>query len=259
MKRLPTLFVSHGSPMFAIEPGISGPNLIALGVRLAPDIRAIVVVSPHWQTIGIKVGTTPQPETIHDFGGFPPVLYTLQYNPPGEPALAQRVMDLLQTAGLDAKADPSRGLDHGAWVPLRYLRPQAELPVIQVSMPRDLNAHTAYALGRALQPLRDEGILVVGSGSLTHNLYELRQDIRDPEYAQAFADWARHAVETGNAQALIDYRTMAPHAERAHPTDEHYLPLVVAMGAAGPQASGTLVEGGMTYRTLSMDSFLFDS
>lgn len=256
MTRAPSLFVSHGSPMFALEPGLLGPNLARLGAAL-DDVRAIVVVSPHWSTTGVRVTTASTLETIHDFGGFPAPLYALQYPAAGEPALASRVLALLADAGFDAAPDARRGLDHGAWVPLRHLRPTADIPVVQVSLPRDIDAAGALRLGEALKPLREAGVLVIGSGSLTHNLYEFRQHIADPEYAQQFADWVGEAVSRGDVEALVHYRARAPHAARAHPTEEHYFPLLVAIGASDAQEARTRVEGGMTYGVLSMDSFGF--
>jgi 4,5-DOPA dioxygenase extradiol len=256
MPRAPALFISHGSPMFAVEPGILGPNLRNLG-RALTDLAAIVVVSPHWQTRGVNVGSAAVPATIHDFGGFPVPLYSLQYPARGEPALAKEVLVLLRAAGFDAEIDSGRGLDHGAWVPLRYLKPMADVPVLQVSLPLDMDPAGALRLGQAHAPLRERGVLVLGSGSLTHNLYEFRQHISDPEYAQTFADWVADAVAQGDVAALVDYRERAPHALRAHPTEEHYLPLLVAIGASHAEEPRQFIEGGMTYGVLSMDSFAF--
>lgn len=256
MSRMPSLFVSHGSPMFALEPGQLGPALQQLGAAL-PTLSAIVVVSPHWQTPAVRVSALARQTTLHDFGGFPAPLYALRYEPPGAPALAQEIVDLLAATGIAATVDPQRGLDHGAWVPLRYLRPAADVPVLQVSLPAAIDAAGALRLGRALAPLRERGVLLIGSGSLTHNLYELRSDIRDPEYAQVFADWVGTAVARGDVAALVDYRRQAPHAQRAHPSEEHYLPLLVALGASRPEEPRARIEGGMTYGTLSMDSFGF--
>lgn len=256
MTPAPSLFVSHGSPMFALEPGLLGPALQRIGLAL-PDLAAVVIVSPHWQTRGVRVAASSAPQTIHDFGGFPPPLYALQYTPPGAPELAGEVAAMLANAGFDVAIDTQRGLDHGAWVPMRYLKPDADVPVFQVSLPHDIDAAGAFRLGRALAPQRARGVLVLGSGSLTHNLYEFRQHIRDPEYAQAFADWVADAVRRRDIDALVDYRARAPHGERAHPTEEHYLPLLVALGASSSDDTATLVEGGMTHGVLSMDSFGF--
>jgi len=256
MSRAPALFISHGSPMFAIEPGLLGPNLGRIGASL-PFLTAIVVVSPHWQTRGVRVTGAAAPETIHDFGGFPAALYALQYPARGEPRLASHLLELLKVSGIDAAIDARRGLDHGAWVPLRHLRPQADVPVVQVSLPQDIDAAGALRLGQALAPLREDGVLVIGSGSLTHNLYEFRQTIKDPEYAQAFADWIADAIARGDLASLLHYRERAPHAVRAHPTQEHFLPLLVAVGASVDGESRRLIAGGMTYGVLSMDSFGF--
>jgi 4,5-DOPA dioxygenase extradiol len=242
--------------MFALTPGMLGPALRRLGGSL-PDVSAIVVVSPNGQTPGVCVGASDAPATIHDFGGFPAPLYALHYQPPGAPELASDIVRLLADAGIPARLDTRRGLDHGAWVPLRYLKPNAEVPVVPVSMPFDLDAAGALRLGRALAPLRERGVLVVGSGSLTHNLFEFRRHIDDPEYAQAFADWVARAVATRDEGALVDYRLKAPHATRAHPTEEHFLPLLVAVGASAPGEPQQLIEGGMTDGVLSMDSFAF--
>ncbi len=258
MARQPVLFVSHGAPTWALEPGRAGELLAAAGRRLvAPS--AVVVVSPHWMTRDIAVTAAAHPDTMHDFGGFPPALYRLQYLSPGAPDLAARVAALLRTAGLPARLDEQRGLDHGAWVPLMHLLPDAAVPVLQVSLPTGFGARDALRLGELLAPLRDEGVLVIGSGSLTHNLYEVRfgDDEAEEAYAREFVDWARHAVCTGDHAALVDYLAVAPHARRAHPTAEHYLPLLVAAGAAGRAASVDVLDGGILYGVLSMESYLF--
>jgi 4,5-DOPA dioxygenase extradiol len=198
---------------------------------------------------------TAQPETVHDFSGFPEALYRLRYDAPGAPDVARAVLDALRARGFTATADATRGRDHGAWVPVMHMRPQADIPVLQVSLPQAFDTAGAFALGRALAPLRARGVLVVGSGSLTHNLYEFRSAVRDPEYAREFAEWMRQAVLERDVEAVIDYRRRAPHAARAHPTEEHLLPLLVALGAAMPEDAPHWIDGGMTYGTLSMDSF----
>lgn len=259
MSRTPVLFVSHGAPTFALEPGRLGPRLAAAGETL-PRPRAVLVVSPHWMTRGVVgVATTARPETVHDFGGFDPALYRIQYPAPGHPQLAARTVGLLREAGWPVEADAAQGLDHGAWVPIRFLYPQADVPVFQVSLPAGLGAAQAYALGQALAPLRDEGVLIVGSGSMTHNLYEFRLDGdgREADYAREFAAWVRQAVEARDDARLQRTLEIAPHAQRAHPTTEHFLPLLVAAGAAAGEAEVQTLEGGITYGVLSMDSFLF--
>ena len=256
MSWAPSVFISHGSPMFALEPGVLGPNLQQLGASLQ-DLAAIVVVSPHWQTRDVRVSGVARPATIHDFGGFPAPLYTLSYEPPGAPTLATEIVQMLTDAGMPATIDAQRGLDHGAWVPLRYLKPAADIPVLQVSLPARMDTQGALQLGMVLAPLRERGVLIVGSGSLTHNLYEFRSHSQDPEYAQAVADWVADAVARGDEEALVHYRSHAPYAERAHPTEEHYLPLLVALGASSLDDSRIRIPGGMTYGVLSMDSFGF--
>ena len=165
---------------------------------------------------------------------------------------------LLADAGIAARLETARGLDHGAWVPLRHLRPRADLPVLQVSMPQRLDAGGAAALGRALAPLRERGVVIVGSGSLTHNLWELQAPHAPASrYAREFSAWAAAQLAAGNLASLVDYRAQGPHAARAHPTEEHYLPLVVAAAAAAPGESATLVPGGILYGVLSMDSFVW--
>lgn len=251
MPRTPVLFLSHGSPMFALQPGDIGPRLTRLGASLT-DARAVLVVSAHWQTAGVTVSTTATPQTIHDFGGFPAPLYQLRYPAPGAPGFALAALEHLAAAGVAVAADAVRGLDHGAWVPLLHLLPNATLPVFQVSMPIDLDAAGAVRLGAALRPLREAGVLIVGSGSLTHNLREFGRPVSDPEYARAFADWVRDAVEQGDISALVDYRNRAPFARRAHPTEEHFLPLLVALGASAPTEHARWIDGEMTHQVLSM-------
>jgi 4,5-DOPA dioxygenase extradiol len=254
--KTPVLFISHGAPTFALEPGALGPQLERLGECIV-GVEAVLVISPHWQTPGVRVMTTPAPETIHDFGGFAPELYRLRYDVAGQPSVAARAASLLQQAGFDVAFDDRRGLDHGAWVPLRYLLPKAQTPVLQISMPHDLDPNGALQLGRALAPLRESGVLIVGSGSLTHNLYEVRKAASDDQaaYALEFARWARQAVAARDVESLLAYRRKAPHAQRAHPTEEHFLPLLVTLGASDSADAVTTIEGGMTYGVLSMDSY----
>ncbi|PWW30585.1 DODA-type extradiol aromatic ring-opening family dioxygenase [Chromohalobacter israelensis] len=256
----PLLFVSHGAPMFAIEPGLAGQNLAELGREL-PRPDAIVVVSPHWMTRDeISVTASTAPETIHDFGGFPEALYQIQYPAPGEPALAARLVEMLSDDGWKSRLDADRGLDHGAWVPLLYLAPEADIPVVQVSMPASLDPRNALQLGQSLKPLRDMNILIVTSGSLTHNLYEFSGTTsHGAQYVKDFAAWTAKSLASGNLDQLLDYKQYAPSAERAHPTDEHFLPLFIALGAAGDSYETRVVEGGVTHGVLAMDSYLFSS
>ena len=255
MTKTPVFFISHGAPTFALEPGQLGPRLQALGQALS-DVKAVLVVSPHWQTHQAVAMTTASPATVHDFGGFASELYTLQYPAQGHPQLALEAARLLSRAGFEAGVDEQRGLDHGAWVPLRYLRPDADLPVFQVSMPISLNTASALRLGQALAPLREQGVLIVASGSLTHNLYEFRGPTTQvAPYAVEFVDWARQAVIDHDVEKLLTYRQLAPHAARAHPSEEHFLPLLVAMGARTDDEPAQVIEGGILYGMLSMESY----
>lgn len=257
MSRMPSLFVSHGAPTFALEPGLAGPRLTALGQGL-PRPEAVLVVSPHWMTASPRVGLTPQPETIHDFGGFDRALYRIEYAAAGHPQLARKTAETLRAAGWMAVTDERRGLDHGAWVPLLYLYPHADIPVFQVSLPSTLDADSAWAFGAALAPLAEDGVLIVGSGSLTHNLADFRND-RSEElaYVTEFSAWVRAAVDDGDGARLRRSLSEAPHAARAHPTTEHFLPLLVAAGAAPADRPWKVIDGGIAHGMLAMDAVVF--
>lgn len=256
----PVLFISHGAPTFAIEPGLAGAKLAALGREL-PSPSAVVVVSPHWITRGgVRVTGSKAPETIHDFGGFSETLYRLIYPAPGEPELAEQIREMLSDSGWPAMIDGHRGLDHGAWVPLLHLLPAASVPVVQVSLPMPLDPLGAWRLGQALRPLRDHGVMIIGSGSLTHNLYEFRGSAGAvAPYAEEFAKWTAATLRHADMAALMDYRKRAPEAVRAHPTDEHFLPLFFALGAAGEQYAMRVLDGGIAHGVLAMDSYVFSS
>jgi 4,5-DOPA dioxygenase extradiol len=259
MDSTPVLFISHGSPTFALEPGLLGPKLEAIGAQLA-GVRAVLVVSAHWQSRGVRVMSGAAPETVHDFGGFPAELYRLQYPAPGAPELAAEAARLLTAAGFAASLDAQRGFDHGAWVPLRYLYGAAQMPVFQVSMPHDLDAASALRLGAALAPLRQQGVLIVGSGGLTHNLGDyFHGATAATSYAPEFASWIEARVLAGDRAAVAQYRERAPFAERAHPSEDHFLPLPVAMGASSKHEVPQLISGGMDHGVLSMDSFIWSS
>lgn len=260
--RLPALFVSHGAPLFALEPGDTGPALTRLGAELRSrqPLRGVVVLSPHWMSQGLRVMTGGQPATWHDFGGFPRPLYALQYPAPGDPALAEEVLQLLQAAGLPAQADAQRPYDHGAWVPLMHLFPQADVPVVQLSLPASAGPAEVLALGQALAPLREQGVLLLGSGSMTHNLGEFFGGEREPApYVGAFSRWVESALERGDLPALLDYRRQAPHAQRAHSTEDHFLPLFFALGAGGAAAGRPhYVSREVMHSMLAMDALTLE-
>jgi len=261
---LPALFISHGAPLFAIDAGASGPALTRLGRQLKQEagdkLRGVVIMSPHWMARSPAVMTNPAPATWHDFGGFPPELYQLSYPAAGAPQLAGEVADLLREHGIDTQADPKRPFDHGAWVPLMHLFPEHDVPVVQVALPAGWGPAQVYAMGQALQPLRERGVLLVGTGSMTHNLSEFFGGQREPApYVVEFSRWVEDAVGRGDLEALLDYRARAPHAQRAHPSDDHFLPLFFALGAGGFGQGGTAKPGYVTrevmYGILAMDSF----
>jgi 4,5-DOPA dioxygenase extradiol len=256
---LPTLFLSHGSPMHAIEPGAAGRTWEALG-RALPRPRAVLMVSAHWETAVPMLTGNPKPQTIHDFGGFPQELYTIAYPAPGEPDVAARAVTLLKNAGITAGVDGCRGLDHGAWVPLRWMYPGHDVPVVQLSVQPELGPARHVALGHALAPLANDGVLIVGSGHTTHNLRDWIANPRRREpmaYAKAFADWLAASLAAHDTAALVDYRERAPEAARAHPSEEHFLPLFVAWGAAGEAPRVERVVEGFEAGALALDSYAF--
>ncbi len=257
--RMPTLFLSHGSPMYALEPGAAGRAWTKLG-RSLPKPRAVLMVSAHWETSVPMLSGNAQPETIHDFGGFPPELYRVTYPARGMPELAAQSVALLKSAGIAAGVDGCRGLDHGAWVPLRWMYPEADVPVVQLSVQPQLGPTHHVRLGRALAPLADDGVLIIGSGHTTHNLRDWVANSRKPEplaYARAFSAWLAATLDAHDTDALEAYRELAPEASRAHPSEEHFLPLFVAYGAAGDDARPDRVFEGFENGALAMDSYLF--
>ena len=262
-QRLPALFVSHGSPMFALEAGTTGPALTQWGQELRvqyPQLRGVVIMSPHWMTPGVQVMSNPAPETWHDFGGFPRALYQLQYPVPGSPGLAQEVLALLQQAGIAATPDAQRPLDHGAWVPLMHVLPEADVPVVQIALPAQADARAVYTLGQALQGLRDQGVLIMGSGSMTHNLREFFGGAQQAAgYVVEFSRWVEMQIQAGAMESLFDWQERAPHALRAHPSDEHFLPLYFALGAGGPGAQARYLSREVMYGMLAMDAFALEN
>lgn len=258
---MPVLFVSHGAPTLPLEPGDTGAVWRMLGERL-PKPSAILVISAHWESPVPTVSRAIRPETIHDFSGFPAQLYQLQYPAPGAPDLAQVAARALQQAGIPVQFDDTRGLDHGAWVPLSLMYPAADIPVTQLSLQPSKDAAWHIALGRALRPLREQGVLIMGSGSITHNLravFNHPPGAAVPEWVSEFCDWMAEKIKIGDLEALSAYRTLAPHAAQNHPTDEHLLPLFVALGAADKITDAQRLNNVMTYGMLAMDVWLFDA
>jgi 4,5-DOPA dioxygenase extradiol len=254
--RLPSVFVSHGSPMHALQPGPAGEAWAALGRRIGRP-RAILIASAHWETDRPMLTGSPRPQTIHDFYNFPEPLYRLRYPAPGAPEVAQQAKELLLGKGFPADIDPQRGLDHGAWSPLLYMYPDADVPVVQLSLQPALGPKHHLEVGRALKSLGAENVLVIGSGHLTHNLRDWARGNGAPApYAREFQDWVKQKIDSGDLEKLANYRSLSPQGVRAHPTDEHFLPLFVALGAAGdgaPERVYDAIDSGV----LAMDAYVF--
>jgi 4,5-DOPA dioxygenase extradiol len=228
--RMPALYLSHGAPPLADDPVWPG-QLAAWAARL-PRPRAVLMVSAHWEEAPLALGAIETAPLVYDFWGFPERYYTVTYPAPGAPGLAERVRMVLRTAGTPVKDLPERGLDHGAYVPLVEMYPAADVPVLQVSLPT-LAPERLMEIGRRLAPLRDEGVLIVGSGFFTHNLAALRaQGPTPPGWSAEFDDWGRQALDAQDVDALLDFACKSPAGRLAHPSSEHFAPLFVALGAA---------------------------
>ena len=258
--RLPTYFVSHGSPMLALGAGRFGKAWEDITREITPP-KAILMVSAHWGTLAPVASAAEKPETIHDFGGFPRALFEIQYPVQGAPWLAERVAQLLQAQNWPVTIHPDRGLDHGAWVPLQEMYPMGDVPVTQLSIQPRQNPEYHYQLGQLLAPLREEGVLIISSGSMTHNLGDIDWELgeEDPSiapWAEAFQRWMHQRLDNKDIAALLDYRKQAPYAVHAHPSDEHLLPLYVTLGAAS-DAPATRTFAGAMLGTLAMDVYRF--
>ena len=258
---LPSLFLSHGAPTLPLTDTPARAFLQHLGATLERP-KAILVISAHWETAAPMVSAVDRNDTIHDFGGFPRALYEMRYPAPGSPSVAARAADLLRAAGLDCGIDQRRGLDHGAWVPLMLMYPQADIPVLQLSVQPHLGPEHHLRLGRALAPLRQEGVLIIGSGSFTHDLSEFRghgPNDPAPQWVNSFADWFHAALMEHRFDDLLGYRKQAPFATKNYPTEEHLLPLYAALGAAGENARPKRLHASATYSVLRMDVYAFQA
>lgn len=256
--RQPLLFISHGSPMRALEGGEWGGALRQLGRSLDP--AAILAVSAHWEAEGSpRVTASPQPGVIHDFFGFPEPLYDLDYPAPGHLPWAERIQSTLAAADIPVIPDTARPLDHGAWAPLIHLFPDAKRPVLQLSLPLERTPRSLHAMGQALAPLREEGLLLIGSGGIVHNLRRLEwgSEAKPETWAADFDAWAAGKLDAGDASALLDWRRLAPEPSLAHPSSEHWDPLFVALGAAG-SAKPRTIHQGWEHRNLSLRSLIWD-
>lgn len=259
--RLPTYFISHGAPDILLRPSPTRDFLSGFSGLVARP-RAIVLASAHFMTRVPVVDADPAPDMIYDFGGFPDELYDLVYPAPGEPELARRIAGLMAEAGLDPAIAPKRGFDHGTWVPLMLMYPRADIPVVQIAVQPNADPAHHYRLGRALAPLAEENVLVIGSGAMTHNLsifFAMRDEPAGapPPWVTEFRDWLDDRIAAGAVEELADWRARAPHLRRNHPTDEHLLPLMVALGAAGEGARGTRIHEGFDGSVLALDAYAF--
>lgn len=256
--KLPSIFVSHGSPMLILEDVPARAFLVSLSSRLQRP-KAIVAISGHDIAQTPAVGASATHEAVHDFYGFPRALYELRYEPPGDGTLAREVASRLAGAGIDATIREEPGIDHGIWAPLKLMYPHADIAVVPLALAGSMDASLHIAMGRALAPLRDEGVLVMGSGSFTHNLREMQHDgAPTPAYVGEFRNWIANALEHHDDEALSNWRTRAPHAARAHPTPEHFEPLLVAYGAGGEAPRVEHLHSSEQYGALAMDAFAFD-
>lgn len=251
--KLPALFISHGAPTLALEQSATTSALARIGQNL-PKPRAIIIMSAHWQSAKLEISSNPQPKTWHDFSGFAPELYDLQYPATGQPALAETLAQQLTARGITCRVNPLRVSDHGVWAPLLHLYPEADIPIVQISLPRHYDSVACYQLGAQLAQLRDEQILLIGSGSITHNLQALRWQAESiDKTARDFKVWLLQQLKTDIPSAL-DWQQY-PNYQNVHPSDEHLLPLFFALGA-GQRVS--VVHQSMAHHSLGMDIYRFD-
>nr|BCD59219.1 DOPA 4,5-dioxygenase [Bougainvillea peruviana] len=264
MKINDTFFVSHGSPMLSVDESLPARNFLKTWTDKVYDLKpnSILIISGHWETDFPFVTAVDRCDTNYDFYGFPDPLYKLKYPAPGAPELAKRVQELLTGAGLKrVNMDKSRGLDHGAWIPLMLMYPEADIPVCQLSVQSHLDGTHHYNIGRALAPLKEEGVLIIGSGSATHNLRALHRNANEEvvPWAEEFDTWLEHALTSGRCNDVNEYEKKAPHAKKAHPWPEHLYPLHVAMGAAGENSKAELIHRSWSLGALSYASYKFTS
>ncbi len=256
---LPSIFVSHGPPNMVEDDIPARDFLTALGGELERP-KAILCVSAHWDTQHPAVTSTARPDTIHDFFGFPAHLSEIRYPAPGAPQLAERTAALLGAEGFDCELDQRRGLDHGAWQPLMLMYPDADVPIAQLSIQSHAGAPAHLAVGRALEPLRADGVLILASGTAVHNLRHFFSDQGDvAPWARRFDDWLDHSLTAGAVDDVVHYRDHAPDAAMAHPSEDHFLPLLVAFGAGGEGARGRALHRSFSYGSLSMAAYAFSS
>lgn len=260
---MPSLFISHGAPTLPIEESPAREFFLALSNHL-PKPKAILIASAHWDTnaVGLTASDTTL-TTIHDFFGFPKALYEMHYPAKGNASWTAKVAHEIDKAGFKITLDHQRGLDHGAWVPLKLMYPQADIPVAQLSVNSQQSPEYHWRLGRALAPLKREGVLIIGSGTMTHNLGDVgnfhgeKNDFAEANYVYEFSRWMETKILDGDIDNLLQFQSRAPHANRAHPTLEHILPLYIALGAAGVSWQAELIHRSCIYGVINLDSYMF--
>ena len=255
LQTLPGLFISHGSPMLALNPEQVGPALARLSLNL-PRPQAIIVMSAHWESDALEISHAIRPETWHDFRGFPAELYQIRYPAPGQPVLAERIIQHLAESNIHAHANSTRPRDHGVWMPLLHMYPEADIPVVEISLPRTFTAQQLYQLGQCLAHFREQQILIIGSGSITHNLAELTWDHDSPTpiWASSFNQSIISALKNGDYDKVLNWQAL-PHIKRSHPSLEHLAPLFFSMGSG---VRFSLVHSSFSMGALGMDIYRFD-
>ncbi len=259
--QMPSLFVSHGAPDIVVRDMAARAFLGKVAADL-PVPKAILVISAHFEHDGVAVVTDPAPLTGYDFGDFDARLKQIKYPAPGAPQVAERAAALIEAAGIPVERMARRDFDHGVWTPLKLLFPDADIPVAQMSVSPQHDSAFHMRLGQALEPLRGEGVLIIGSGALTHNLSAFFKggfaaDAPAPDWVTAFVAWIAERAEAGDSRALLRYRELAPHGVDNHPTPEHILPLFVALGAGGAGARGKRLHHSIDHGVIAMDAYAF--
>lgn len=256
--KAPSIFISHGSPMLILEDDATAKFLKELPKKFNKP-SAVIVFSAHWETASPQITAAEKPETIHDFYGFPDELYEINYPANGNLKLSKIIKENLSSQGIDAKIDHERGFDHGVWSPVMLMFPKADIPIVQISVQPQKDARWHFELGRVLAYLREENIMIIGSGNLTHNLMEAfrKKHHGTPEWVTEFSEWVATKISENNIEELLNWDKLAPYAKQNHPTTEHFLPLFAALGAASDLSKTERMNKFVSLNVLAMDSYIF--
>jgi 4,5-DOPA dioxygenase extradiol len=257
-KSFKPVFISHGPPTLLLENIPAREFLKDIGKKYK-NVNAVLCISAHWVTSTPTVNAVDINETIHDFYGFPPELYQIKYPAKGEPELAEITADLIKNKGLYCEIDYNRGLDHGAWIPLMLMFPELQIPVFQLSIQQHMKPEEHYMLGRAIESLHDEGVLILGSGGAVHPLgyAPLRPGAKTDHWAYEFDSWLTNSIEKGDSAAIKNYRYESPYPERAHPYPDHFMPLLTSMGASGEDTTGVVIHNSWLWGDMGMGAYEF--